>query len=32
MHVIQRILGYAQVTTTRIYTEPTDLLTREPAG
>jgi len=32
MHVIQRILGHAQVTTTRIYTEPTDPLTREAAG
>jgi integrase len=32
MHVIQRILGHAQVTTTRIYTEPTDQLTREAAG
>jgi hypothetical protein len=31
-HVIQRILGHAQVTTTRIYTEPTDPLTREAAG
>jgi hypothetical protein len=30
--VIQRILGHAQVTTTRIYTEPTDPLTREAAG
>ena len=29
MHVIQRILGHAQVTTTRIYTDPTDPLTRE---
>ena len=28
-HVIQRILGHAQMTTTRIYTEPTDPLTRE---
>ena len=32
MHVIQRILGHAQVTTTRIYTDPTDPLTREVAG
>jgi integrase len=32
MHVIQRILGHAQVATTRIYTEPTDPLTREAAG
>ena len=31
MHVIQRILGHAQVTTTRIYTDPTDSLTREAA-
>ena len=30
IHVIQRIPG--QVTTTRIYTEPTDPLTREAAG
>jgi integrase len=29
MHVIQRILGHAQVATTRIYTDPTDPLTRE---
>jgi integrase len=29
IHVIQRILGHAQVTTTRIYTDPTDPLTRE---
>jgi hypothetical protein len=29
MHVIQRILGHAQVNTTRIYTDPTDPLTRE---
>jgi integrase len=28
MHVIQRILGHAQVSTTRIYTDPTDPLTR----
>ncbi len=27
IHVIQRILGHAQVTTTRIYTDPTDPLT-----
>ncbi len=32
MHVIQRILGHGQVTTTRIYTDPTDPLTREAAG
>jgi len=32
MHVIQRILGHAQVTTTPIYTDPTDPLTREAAG
>jgi site-specific recombinase XerD len=31
MHLIQRILGHAQVTTTRIYTDPTDSLTREAA-
>lgn len=29
MHVIQRILGHAQVSTTRIYTDPTDPLTHE---
>jgi site-specific recombinase XerD len=29
LHVIQRILGHAQVATTRIYTDPTDPLTRE---
>ena len=32
MHVIQCILGHAQVTTTRIYTDPTDSLTREAPG
>jgi integrase len=32
IHVIQRILGHAQVTTTRIYTDPTDPLTREAAN
>jgi integrase len=32
IHVIQRILGHAQVTTTRIYTDPTDPLTREATG
>jgi hypothetical protein len=31
IHVIQRILGHAQVSTTRIYTDPTDALTREAA-
>lgn len=31
IHVIQRILGHAQITTTRIYTDPTDPLTREAA-
>jgi integrase len=31
IHVIQRILGHAQVTTTRIYTDSTDPLTREAA-
>jgi hypothetical protein len=31
MHVILRILGHAQVTTTRIYTDSTDPLTRQPA-
>jgi integrase len=32
LHVIQRILGHAQVSTTRIYTDPTDPLTREAVG
>jgi hypothetical protein len=32
LHVIQRILGHAQVGTTRIYTDPTDPLTREAVG
>jgi len=32
LHVIQRILGHAQVSTTRIYTDPTDMLTREAVG
>ena len=31
MHVIQRILGHDQVSTTRIYTDPTDPLTRDAA-
>ena len=31
-HVIRRILGHAQVSTTRIYTDPTDPLTREAVG
>jgi integrase-like protein len=31
IHVIQKILGHAQVTTTRMYTDPTDPLTREAA-
>jgi len=31
LHVIQRILGHAQVTTTRLYTDPTDPLNREAA-
>jgi hypothetical protein len=29
VHVIQRILGHARGSTTRIYTDPTDPLTRE---
>ena len=29
LHVIQRILGHAQVSTTRIYIDPTDPVTRE---
>ena len=29
LHVIQRIRGHAQVSTTRIYTDPTGPLTRE---
>jgi Phage integrase family len=32
MHVIQAILGHAQVSTTRIYTDPTDSLQREAMG
>jgi hypothetical protein len=32
MDVIQRILGHAQVTTTRTHTEPTDPLTPEAVG
>jgi site-specific recombinase XerD len=31
MHVTQCVLGHAQVSTTRIYTDPTDPLTREAA-
>jgi hypothetical protein len=31
MHVIQWILGHAQISTTRIYTDPTDPLTRDAA-
>ena len=31
MHVIQRILGHAQISTTRIHTDPTDPLTRDAA-
>jgi hypothetical protein len=32
MHVIQRILDHAQGSMTRIYTDPTDPLTREAVG
>lgn len=32
MHVIQCSLGQAQVSTTRIYTDPTDPLTRDAVG
>jgi hypothetical protein len=31
MHVIQRILEHVQISTTRIYTDPTDPLTRDAA-
>jgi hypothetical protein len=32
LHVIPRIFEHAQVSTTRIYTDPTDPLTREAVG
>ena len=31
MHVIQRVLGHAQISTTRIHSGPTDPLTRDAA-